>query len=83
MQECTTQHATIHFWNSEGEKPANIHQRMKKQYGDTCVILACIEWHRKFKSGISLQKTMRNIQMHRDILAYYTLLKVVNVDLRQ
>jgi hypothetical protein len=37
---------------SEGEKPADIHRRMKRQYGDACVSLQQVyEWHRKFKSG--------------------------------
>jgi histone-lysine N-methyltransferase SETMAR len=48
------QRAVIQFLGSEGEKPADIHRRMKRQYGDTCVSLQQVyEWHRKFKSGVS------------------------------
>jgi histone-lysine N-methyltransferase SETMAR len=39
---------------SEGEKPADIHRKMKRRYGDACVSLQQVyEWHRKFKSGVS------------------------------
>jgi histone-lysine N-methyltransferase SETMAR len=48
------QRAVIRFLGSEGEKPADIHRRMKRQYGDACVSLQQVyEWHRKFKSGVS------------------------------
>jgi hypothetical protein len=48
------QHAVIRFLGSEGEKPADIYRRMKRQYGDACVSLEQVyEWHRKFKSGVS------------------------------
>jgi hypothetical protein len=61
LEACTRveQHAVIRFLGSEGEKPADIHGRMKRRYGDTCVLLQQVyEWHRKFKSGVSVQ-TMR------------------------
>jgi histone-lysine N-methyltransferase SETMAR len=46
--------AVIRFLGSEGEKPADIHRRMKRQYGDACVSLQQVyEWRRKFKSGVS------------------------------
>jgi hypothetical protein len=57
-EACTReeQHAVIRFLGSEGEKPADIHRRMKSQYGDACVSLQQVyEWHRKFKSGVSVQ----------------------------
>jgi transposase len=48
------QQAVIHFLYNEGEKPAEIHRRMKRQYGDACVSLQQVyEWHRKFESGAS------------------------------
>jgi hypothetical protein len=48
------QRAVIQFLGSEGEKPADIHRRMKRQYGDACVLLQQVyEWHRKFKSEVS------------------------------
>jgi hypothetical protein len=48
------QRAVIRFLGSEGEKPADIHRRMKRQYRDACVSLQQVyEWHRKFKSGVS------------------------------
>jgi hypothetical protein len=48
------QRAVTRFLGSEGEKPADIHRRMKRQYGDACVSLQQVyEWHRKFKSGVS------------------------------
>jgi hypothetical protein len=51
--------AVIRFLVSEGEKPADIHRRMKRQCGDACVSLQQVyEWHRKFKSGVSVW-TMR------------------------
>jgi hypothetical protein len=56
MAACTReeQRAVIRFLGSEGEKPADIHRRMKRQYGDACVPLQQVyEWHRKFKSGVS------------------------------
>jgi hypothetical protein len=46
--------AVIQFLGSEGQKPADIHRRMKRQYGDAYVSLQQVyEWHRKFKSGVS------------------------------
>jgi transposase len=56
LEACTReeQRAVIRFLGSEGEKPADIHRRMKRQYGDACVSLQQVyEWHRKFKSGVS------------------------------
>jgi hypothetical protein len=48
------QQVVIRFLGSEGEKPAEIHWRMKRQYGDACVSLQQVdEWHRKFESGAS------------------------------
>jgi hypothetical protein len=48
------QRAVIRFLGSEGEKPADIHRRMKRQYGDARVSLQQVyEWHRKFKSRVS------------------------------
>jgi hypothetical protein len=59
MHETEEQRAVIQFLDSEGEKPADIHRRMKRQYGDACVSLQQVyEWHRTFKSGVSVQ-TMR------------------------
>jgi hypothetical protein len=55
LETCTIeeQRAVIRFSGSEGEKPADIHRRMKRQYGDACVSLQQVyEWHRKFKSGV-------------------------------
>jgi hypothetical protein len=47
------QRAVIRFLGSEGEKPADIHRRIKRQYGDACVSLQQVyQWHRKFKSGV-------------------------------
>lgn len=47
------QQAVIHFLSSEGEKPADIHRRMKR-YWDTSVQLQHIcRCHRKFKGGMS------------------------------
>jgi histone-lysine N-methyltransferase SETMAR len=56
LEACTReeQHAVVRFLGSEGEKPADIHRRMKMQYGDACVSLQQVyEWHRKFKIGVS------------------------------
>jgi hypothetical protein len=56
LEACTREEqcAIIRFLGSEGEKPADIHRRMKRQYGDACVSLEQVyEWHRKFKSGVS------------------------------
>lgn len=48
------QRAVIRFLGSEGEKPVNIHRRMQKQYGESCLSLQQVyEWHRKFKSGVT------------------------------
>lgn len=39
---------------NEGEPSADICRRMKKQCGDTCVLIQQIyEWHGKFKSAVS------------------------------
>jgi hypothetical protein len=59
LEACTReeQRAVIRFLGSEGEKPADIHRRMKRQYGDACMSLQQVyEWHRKFKSGVSTLK---------------------------
>jgi hypothetical protein len=41
LEACTReeQHTVIRFLGSEGEKPADIHRRMKRQYEDACVLL--------------------------------------------
>jgi hypothetical protein len=55
LEACTReeQRAVTRFLGSEGEKPADIHRRMKRQYGDACVSLQQVyECHRKFKSGV-------------------------------
>jgi hypothetical protein len=55
------QRAVIRFLGSEGEKPADSHRRMKRQYGDACVSLQQVyERHRKFKRGGGVSvRTMR------------------------
>jgi hypothetical protein len=41
LEACTREEqcAVIRFLGSEGEKPADIHRRMKRQYGDAYVSL--------------------------------------------
>jgi hypothetical protein len=56
LEACTREEqcAVIRCLGSEGEKPADIDRRMKRQYGDACVSLQQVyEWHRKFKSRVS------------------------------
>ncbi|CAN7988824.1 unnamed protein product, partial [Ixodes hexagonus] len=48
------QRSVIRFLGAEGEKPADIHRRMLKQYGYGCISLRQVyEWHKKFQSGAS------------------------------
>ncbi|MDD9361811.1 MAG: hypothetical protein PV344_02660, partial [Anaplasma sp.] len=45
------QRSVIRFLGAEGEKPADTHRKMLKQYGDACVSLRqAYEWHKKFQS---------------------------------
>jgi hypothetical protein len=56
LEACTReeQPAVIRFLGSEGEKPAFIHWRVKRHYGDACVSLQQVyEWDRKCKSRVS------------------------------
>jgi hypothetical protein len=69
LEACTReeQRAVIRFLGSEGEKAADIHRRMKRQYGDACVSLQQVyKWHRKFKSGVSTL-----MQLARSLLEHY------------
>jgi hypothetical protein len=40
------------FIGSEGEKPAENHRRIKREYGDACVSIQPVyEWHRKWSGN--------------------------------
>jgi len=56
LATCTKdeQRSVIRFLSSEGEKPKEIHRRMKVQYGDACLSLQQVyEWTGKYMNGIS------------------------------
>ena len=56
LATCTKeeQRSVIHFLSSEEVKPIEIHQQMKVQYGDACLLPQQVyEWTRKFMNGIS------------------------------
>ena len=69
LATCTKeeQRSVIRFLSSEGEKPKEIHRRMKVQYGDACLSLQQVyEWTRKFMIGISsVTDSPRPGQAHR------------------
>ena len=52
VKKCTLeeQRAVIRFLWSEGEKPTEIHDKMTKQYGDSCMNLKNVyKWVNRFK----------------------------------
>jgi len=69
LATCTKeeQRSVICFLSSEGEKPTEIHRRMKVQYGDACLSLQQVyEWTGKFMNGISsVTDSPRPGQAHR------------------